>query len=677
MVIAWRAQSRRTIQVCTKPQSVTRSNVQSEDQDYCLALQSLKSLDRRMFIVVQSQGAQSRIRRCLFADFSRRGRKQRRDEIFCTSSSSQRSTPQISHSRPTIMTALLQPPPLPTSALDRPTHKHLITLYLSLRRGQLRGSTAVALATALAFRRVISGARFNSIDELTDAIRLTGAWLQEARRGEQAVTNITLRTLHLLAEEASAVLAESNAPSRAGSSYPATPSVTSTAAPSTAMFGGMSSGSSQSQTVASPLSSPGPAGDAPSRPPMFSRDSRYFGQGSTFSISDLVAAGQNANSSSQPSTGYNSVFNSGANTPALTRDGSGYGFSATLGRSDSSQGKDVSFSSFGAAGGTVMEEDEGVNDEATAHGGDSESEEIDDASEESEDDEDIEAADDGAVGSKAQGAGTSSSQLRNAFHLKPLLIQAVQELIDELESTRSNIARDARDHIHGGEVVLTLGHSSTVESFLKQASRDRTFTVLAADAGSSKGAAKLASALPKSIRVVSVPHSAIHTLLPRVTKLILSPHAVLANGGLLAAPGSTAAALAARLQSTPTLVLAGLHKVCGDWRWVGIASSGAGTGAASAGRLTSSHPTSSKAAAAASLSSAPLAGDSYTKAPQSVLPPTGTGTHQGPVLLEEIQEVLSNEWDYVEPSDVDVLITNTGEYPPSYLYRLVVENFAE
>lgn len=44
MVIAWRAQSRRTIKVCTKPQSVMRGNVQSEDQNYCLALQSLKSL---------------------------------------------------------------------------------------------------------------------------------------------------------------------------------------------------------------------------------------------------------------------------------------------------------------------------------------------------------------------------------------------------------------------------------------------------------------------------------------------------------------------------------------------------------------------------------------------------------------------------------------------------------
>lgn len=78
---------------------------------------------------------------------------------------------------------LLQPPPLPAPAVDKPTVKHLQSLYLSLRRAKLRGTTDVALATAIAFRRLISGARFTSLDELTDSVRVTGAWLQEARRG--------------------------------------------------------------------------------------------------------------------------------------------------------------------------------------------------------------------------------------------------------------------------------------------------------------------------------------------------------------------------------------------------------------------------------------------------------------------------------------------------------------
>jgi translation initiation factor 2B subunit (eIF-2B alpha/beta/delta family) len=84
----------------------------------------------------------------------------------------------------TAASMLLSPPPLPSqAAVDRPTQKHLRGLYLSLRRGELRGSTDVALATAKALRRVISGARFTVLEELNNTIRITGAWLQEARRG--------------------------------------------------------------------------------------------------------------------------------------------------------------------------------------------------------------------------------------------------------------------------------------------------------------------------------------------------------------------------------------------------------------------------------------------------------------------------------------------------------------
>lgn len=467
---------------------------------------------------------------------------------------------------------------------------------------------------------------------------------------EQAITNITLRTLHLIAEEAGAAIgATSNAPTRSNSSFASTPAASTSLTPSTSFLGGP-----LQPAVSSPLSSPAPVtpGAAPpTRPPLYPRDSRYFGYGSTFSISDLVAAGQNANSPSVPGTGPSSLLSSGTSTPAIGGHANSYGFG--IGKINdglmAGHAKDVSFASFGSAADVVLEEDE--DDETEVNDEDAEEEDEEDDSEE---------------GDAAPATGTR--QPPNAFHLKPLLIQAVQELIDELESNRGNIAKDARDHIHGGEIVLTLGHSRTVEAFLKQAARDRSFTIIVADGGSSpKAAAKMASALPKSITVVSVPQSSIHTLLPRVTKVILSPHAVLANGGLLSPPGSSAASVAAKLQSTPVLALAGLHKVCGDWRWVGIASSGAGTGSSSgpsASSLTSSHATSMVGAT-------PLAGDSYTCAPQSILPCTNTR------LTEGIQEVLSNEWDYVEPHCVDVLITNAGEYPGSYVYRLIAENFAE
>lgn len=241
---------------------------------------------------------------------------------------------------------------------------------------------------------------------------------------EQAITNITLRTLHLLAEESGALLEQagtaSQGPSRSYSTLstaPPTPAATA-AAPSTASTSYLNASPS-----ASPLASPPAQQRPPIRPGLGSRlDSNFFAHDSTFSISDLVAAGQNANTPALG--GLDSGFPSGASTPALHM-------------------RDVSFSSLAVRDDVVPE-------------GNEDSDQDDDEDEDSEGDED---EDDDAAADEVMASSTNSlhtpSRTTNAFHLKPLLIQAVQELIDELESTRTNIARDARDHIHTGWVCET------------------------------------------------------------------------------------------------------------------------------------------------------------------------------------------------------------------------------
>ena len=47
------------------------------------------------------------------------------------------------------------------------------------------------------------------------------------------------------------------------------------------------------------------------------------------------------------------------------------------------------------------------------------------------------------------------------------IIEAVNELITELETSGDNIAAQALEHIHANEVILTVGKSRTVEAFLK------------------------------------------------------------------------------------------------------------------------------------------------------------------------------------------------------------------
>lgn len=87
--------------------------------------------------------------------------------------------------------------------------------------------------------------------------------------------------------------------------------------------------------------------------------------------------------------------------------------------------------------------------------------------------------------------------------LKPLLMEAIQDLLDDLETVYENIARNAKDHIHSelafvhlrisyveidclpSEIVLTIGHSKTVETFLKSAAHYRNYTVIVAETGPS------------------------------------------------------------------------------------------------------------------------------------------------------------------------------------------------
>lgn len=47
--------------------------------------------------------------------------------------------------------------------------------------------------------------------------------------------------------------------------------------------------------------------------------------------------------------------------------------------------------------------------------------------------------------------------------LKPIFIQGISELMDELEHLYLNISNQALDHIHAREIIMTSGQSRTVE----------------------------------------------------------------------------------------------------------------------------------------------------------------------------------------------------------------------
>ncbi|KAG8902859.1 GCD complex subunit gcd7 [Tulasnella sp. 403] len=224
---------------------------------------------------------------------------------------------------------------------------------------------------------------------------------------------------------------------------------------------------------------------------------------------------------------------------------------------------------------------------------------------------------------------------KKAVSVKPALIAAIQEVIDELETVYENVAKNARDHIHSDEIILTIGYSRTVEAFLKSAAHYRRFTVIVAETAPSYSGCEMAQSLASvGISTVLVPDSCIYSLMSRVNKVMLGAHAVLANGGIFGIAGSLLAATAARAHATPVVICTGQFKFTPLWNLY--------------------HDF-----------AAVDFGD-----PAEVL-----GVQDSDCVNMDQVDVVNPYFDYVKPELVDVLVTNDGDHPPSFVHRLVKETY--
>ncbi|KAG9055018.1 GCD complex subunit gcd7 [Serendipita sp. 407] len=163
-------------------------------------------------------------------------------------------------------------------------------------------------------------------------------------------------------------------------------------------------------------------------------------------------------------------------------------------------------------------------------------------------------------------ANQSAKPTKSAQSIRPALISAIEEVMDELETVLDNVSNTAKDHIHSDEIVLTLGMSRTIEAFLKKAALDRKFTALVAEAAPSLSGHHLARSLASAgINTILIPDSAVYAVMSRVNKVILGAHAILANGGVYATAGSILAAHAAQTHQTPVVFCAGQFKLSPLW----------------------------------------------------------------------------------------------------------------
>ncbi|XP_065405160.1 translation initiation factor eIF2B subunit beta isoform X3 [Macaca fascicularis] len=109
-----------------------------------------------------------------------------------------------------------------------------------------------------------------------------------------------------------------------------------------------------------------------------------------------------------------------------------------------------------------------------------------------------------------------------SFHYAQLhsnIIEAINELLVELEGTTENIAAQALEHIHSNEVIMTIGFSRTVEAFLQEAARKRKFHVIVAECAPFCQGHEMAVNLSKAgIETTVMTDAAIFAVMSRVNK---------------------------------------------------------------------------------------------------------------------------------------------------------------
>lgn len=216
--------------------------------------------------------------------------------------------------------------------------------------------------------------------------------------------------------------------------------------------------------------------------------------------------------------------------------------------------------------------------------------------------------------------------------LREALLDHLQEIENELETSSENISVQAEEHIHSSEVILTLGHSKSVENFLRRAVKKRQFlTIIIAECAPACRGHNLATNLATgNVEIVVIPDSAIFAMMSRVNKVIIGTHSVLANGGLRAACGAYTVALAAKHYSVPVIVLAPMYKL------------------------------------------SPL---HLCKYEQHAFNLVGNAEDVIPYdsLAAKFAKAYSPIFDYVPPELVTLFISNMGGHAPSYVYRLLTE----
>ncbi|XP_053622007.1 translation initiation factor eIF2B subunit beta [Plodia interpunctella] len=201
----------------------------------------------------------------------------------------------------------------------------------------------------------------------------------------------------------------------------------------------------------------------------------------------------------------------------------------------------------------------------------------------------------------------------------------IAELLAELETSKSSISAQAREHVHADELLLTYGASSLVERFLRNAAQRRYRLILAEGTDVAQSHAMAGRLAACGVPVTVVASAAITAVMPRINKVVVGVRCALAGGAALGQVGLHALTAAAKYYSVPVIVLAPLYKLS---------------------PLHQHH-------------------SSWLTSPHTALTYGASAACQA--------HVVAPLYDFVPPDHITLFITNLGGSSPSYIYRLLSE----
>lgn len=219
---------------------------------------------------------------------------------------------------------------------------------------------------------------------------------------------------------------------------------------------------------------------------------------------------------------------------------------------------------------------------------------------------------------------------------RSIIIHGIRDLVDEINAVNENLETMAWDLIHDNEILLTpTPTSDTVLEFLIKARAKRTFTVLVTEnyPNDLERSHKFVKALvDNKIDTTLIPDSTTFAVMSRVGKVIVGSKAVFANGGCMSNSGVANVVECAKEYKTPVFAVAGLYKL------------------------------------------SPL----YPFGREELIEVGNSGQvldYSDFKLVDNVEKVANQLDDYIPPENIDIFITNIGGFSPSFIYRIVLDNY--